>query len=1324
MDSQHHDNGEIILTEKTETTIDTQKIEDSVGKLVEFETEQQQQTNETYKSITDTNEQKNDTTNEKKKKKEKEPSVRIYQLFRFASKTDLLLIALAMAGSIGIGALLPASLIIFGKFLEDLSDTLYTPDALLESTLEMILIFVYMGVAVFFGAYVAHACWVLSGERQARRIRQLYVHAILKQDMSWFDKAEEGSLTTRLATDTQMIQDGISEKLGLLIQMVASLITGVVIAMAKGWQLAVVMLAPIPILAGVSTAMSHFYSKYTQSTQNIYADAGSIAEQVFAGIRTVYAFTLQRRFLARYDKELEKAYATGTKRGVLLGCQFGAFLCVLFWSYGLAFWYGAKLADESKLAGPMVLVAFYAMLSGTMALLSLPLNLAAVSSACAAAHRIFAVIDRVPEIDPDAIHGIAHVKLQGHIQFRDIDFRYPTRPDIQVLKKFNAQVNSGKTIALVGASGSGKSTVVQLLQRFYDPLSGSVLLDGKDLKEYNVTWLRQQIGVVSQEPVLFNMTIRKNLLMGSTADNVSEEEIMEACKKANCHNFIKQLPQGYNTPVGEHGSMLSGGQKQRIAIARAILKNPTILLLDEATSALDTQSERLVQSALDAAAENRTTIVIAHRLSTIRNADRIIVLKKGVMIEQGTHQELVEKNGAYAGLVREQEIAMEEVEKKEQHEITKVHLEQQNDVENNLKATTPGTVIDMDNNEEDGLSSKQRTSDVSSIDGMELALKKKKQEKEKHSKQKLPFLKVLMEMRPEWLLIISGTFGAMITGAIFPVISLILARLIVIIIDPLKEINPGPMLGANLYAFLLVIIGIAALTGFIIQMASFEVAGERYTKRLRTRIFWAYMKQEVAFFDEEKNNVGALTTMLAVDAKHVNELMSKICGEIASLVFTGVIGFIISFVYSWALTLIVLGCVPFIIAATVYESRVEMGYANDVQKASAQSGEIAGEAIKTIRTVASLTKQGYFESKYEKATERPHKLAQRKAYLASLGYALGQSISLFTHAVAFYAGVRLIQIKMITFEDMIVVLFAVMVTSQNIGRVTTYMSGIAKAKYAALSAFEIIERQSKIDPDIEGVEPSTVHGAIHCDKVSFQYPTRNVPIFNGDFNLECMAGKTVALVGNSGCGKSTTIGMLERWYDPTDGTVRLDEHSTQSYSLHNLRSHMALVSQEPILFDLTIADNIRFGAFDEKVSLEEIKRACQAANIHNFIISLPNGYDTRVGDKGSQLSGGQKQRIAIARALIRNPRVLLLDEATSALDSESEKLVQEAIDNVIQEGGRTTITIAHRLSTVQNADQICVIKDGRVAEQGTHWDLLKRNGIYTELVQHQSLSTI
>lgn len=303
-----------------------------------------------------------------------------------------------------------------------------------------------------------------------------------------------------------------------------------------------------------------------------------------------------------------------------------------------------------------------------------------------------------------------------------------------------------------------------------------------------------------------------------------------------------------------------------------------------------------------------------------------------------------------------------------------------------------------------------------------------------------------------------------------------------------------------------------------------------------------------------------------------------------------------------------------------------------------------------------------------------------------------------------------------------------MTASESAGRSTTFASAFSKAKYAAIASYAVIERESKIDPELEGLEPpvGTVKGDVDFKNIKFAYPARpDVAVFNGEFNLQGNAGQTIALVGPSGCGKSTTIGMLQRWYDPLKGTVSLDESNVKNYSLYNLRSHMALVSQEPTLFDMSISENIRFGIDDSKqVSQEEIEDACKASNIHSFITSLPDGYDTRVGDKGSQLSGGQKQRVSIARALIRKPKVLLLDEATSALDSDSEKLVQEALDNILEEGGRTTITIAHRLSTIQNADLICVVKDGRVIEQGTHFELLALNGIYSELVHEQSLSVL
>lgn len=301
-----------------------------------------------------------------------------------------------------------------------------------------------------------------------------------------------------------------------------------------------------------------------------------------------------------------------------------------------------------------------------------------------------------------------------------------------------------------------------------------------------------------------------------------------------------------------------------------------------------------------------------------------------------------------------------------------------------------------------------------------------------------------------------------------------------------------------------------------------------------------------------------------------------------------------------------------------------------------------------------------------------------------------------------------------------------MTASESVGRSTTFASAFSKAKFAAIASYAVIERESKIDPQLEGIEPPAVKGDFEFRNVGFSYPARaDVNVFNGEFNLQGKAGQTIALVGPSGCGKSTTIGMLQRWYDPTKGTASLDESNVKNYSLYNLRSHMALVGQEPVLFDMSIGENIRFGVEDSKqVTQEQVVDACKAANIYNFINSLPDGFSTTVGNKGSQLSGGQKQRIAIARALIRQPKVLLLDEATSALDSDSEKLVQEALDNILQEGGRTTITIAHRLSTIQNADLICVVKDGRVIEQGTHWELLALNGIYSELVHEQSLSVL
>ncbi|XP_009464796.1 PREDICTED: ATP-binding cassette sub-family B member 5 [Nipponia nippon] len=1177
--------------------------------------------------------------------------------------------------------------------------------------------YVGIGFAVLILSTVQVWTFLIAATRQTARIRQKFFFAVLHQEMAWFDTTQIGTLNTRLTDDINTIHEGIGDKICIFVQFFATFLAGIIIGFIHGWKLTLVILSVSPLLAASAAVWSTLLASLTAKELSAYAKAGAVAEETLTAIRTVVAFNGQQKALAKYDANLEMARSVGVKKSITTNTSLGVSQFLIFGSYALAFWYGTKLtAEEEDYDIGRVLIVFFSVLVGAFSLGQAAPNLESVANARGAAYEVYRIINKKRLIDSSSKEGYKPDKLIGEIEFRNIHFNYPSRPDVKILKGLNLKVQTGKTIALVGASGCGKSTTVQLLQRFYDPVQGEITLDGQDIRTLNVKWLRENIGIVSQEPVLFATTIAENIRYGR--EDISDAEIEQAAKEANAFDFISRLPDKFNTMVGERGAQLSGGQKQRIAIARALARNPKILLLDEATSALDTQSESIVQAALDKARTGRTTIVIAHRLSTIRTADTIAGFEKGIVVEQGTHSELMLQKGVYYSLVMQQGCSnhVQDDGTSEESEDTGAEEYEENDRNDLLEELTL-----QDNFEESVISGRgsirRRSSRYKSkrFSSKKKSSGKKKKELEEENLPAVPYSRILALNKPEWLYVLLGVIAAAISGGVHPAFAVIFGKIIVAFqeTDPEKR-NKNTLV----LSLMFLLLGVITLAAYIIQGFTFGKSGEILTMRLRSLSFRALLQQEVGWYDDQKNAVGVLLTRLATDASQVKGATGSRLGLMTMTVFTLLTAIIIAFVYGWQLTLLILACIPFVIATNAASVSSVSGHAAKDQKALEEAGQISTESVENIRTVASLTREEAFYERYVTSLNGPYRDSLTKAPFYGFTYGVAQCANYFINAAVFRFGAWLIAHSLSNFENVFIVFSSVIFAAMNVGQSASLAPDYGKARMSAQRIFQLLDRKPLIDSYSEkGEKLSNFEGNIEFRNIHFVYPTRpEFQVLQG-LNVKVNKGQTLALVGSSGCGKSTSIQLLERFYDPVEGQVLADGFDTKSLHLQWLRSRLGLVSQEPILFDCSIAENIRYGDNSRVVSQEEIEEAAKAANIHAFIEKLPEKYNTRVGEKGTQLSGGQKQRIAIARALVRNPAILLLDEATSALDTESEKIVQKALDNARQ--GRTCIVIAHRLTTIQTADIIAVIQNGRVVEQGTHSQLLAKEGHYYALVNAQ-----
>ncbi|KAF1807947.1 multidrug resistance protein [Eremomyces bilateralis CBS 781.70] len=1239
------------------------------------------------------------------------------RVFTYGGAFEYTLQAIAIVAALGSGAGIALQNLIFGRFVTVITgfvSGVSSPPGFRSDAAELALYFVYLGIGRLVLSYIYNSLFTYVAYRLVRNMRYAYLRAALSQEVAYYDFGTGGSIATQATSNGRQIQNGIAEKLGLTFQGLAAFVTAFIIAVVVQWKLALICLCIAPAIIIVMGVVASIEAGFETKMMEIHAQGNAFTEAVLSGVRTVHAFDMRARLVNRFNTYLTETHRIGDKISPLFGILFSAEYTIIYLGFGLAFWQGVRMMATGEIEDPgTIFTVLLSVVIGSIQLTILAPYAIDFGRAASAAVMLFRLIDRKSSIDPFDEDGEQPTETEGVIEIENVTFAYPTRPSVTVLDNFSLKVPSGKVTALVGQSGSGKSTIVGLIERWYNPESGTIKLDGRPIDMLNLNWLRKNVRLVQQEPVLFQGSVFDNIkhgLIGTEWENASREKQMEliqhAAKMAFAHDFISELPNGYGTQIGQRGGLLSGGQKQRVAIARSIVSQPKVLLLDEATSALDPHAEGVVQQALDKAAEGRTTIVIAHKLATIRKADNIVVMRNGRIIEQGSHESLIADGGAYARLVEIQSLAVGEGKSETETEDTQ--------------------------NPDPADLHKPLTRYASSVQGRMEA--KKERDNYDHHKQfgMLHVVFRLMKMTPElfwwYVLVLLGCIGA---SGIFPGQAILLAN----VMDVFTLTGAAMEREGNFYAKMFIVLAAGALISYFALGWSTNCVAQALSQLMRRQSFDMILRQDLQFFDREENSTGALSSRIDSNAQSILELMGFNVGLITISVLNVLTCSILAIAHSWNLGLVVVfGGLPPLFGAAFLKIKLDSKLDRDTSKRYSASASIASEAVNAIRTVSSLAIEKSVLEQYTNELDHALSDSTPPLFAAMICFGFTQAIEYWFMALGFWYGCRLLSFDKISMYNFFVAFLAVFFSGQATAQLFQFSTSITKGVNGAnyilwLSGLESTIRQT---PENLDKGPGSA-GPIALDDIRFSYPLRpDAQVLRG-INLTVEKGRFVAFVGASGCGKSTMIAMLERFYDPTTGRIVIDGSDLTTLNPRLYRRIVSFVQQEPILFKGSIRENIALGLDDPtmdelsstdaalRVSDEKIEAALRGANAWGFVSSLPDGLNTQAGSGGTQLSGGQRQRIAIARSLIRDPKVLLLDEATSALDTESEKIVQGALNEAAKDADRITFAVAHRLSTIKDADVICVFYGGKIAEMGTHEELIANSGMYRRMCEAQAL---